>query len=168
MNRKSVLLHNLLSLWQPLTLFVRVCVFRMYISQIFTYITCVCVCVNVFATHQYCHILRAWYGKLHSAKVNTKMMSMRTTPRLARNTLFDECDMWATRARWCGCGCADVWWWCCIKLLLCVLFMLPPLMPPLLPLPLVLLPLRHADTMGRSESSETYNWMWWDLVFHLF
>lgn len=139
MNRKSVLLHNFLSLWQPLLLL-------LYIK-----------CMYVKTTHQYCHILRAWYGKLHSANVNTKMMSMRTTPRLARNTLFDECDMWATRARWCGWGCADVWWWCCIKLLLCVLFMLPPLMPPLLPLPLLLLPLRQADTMGRSESSETWN-----------
>lgn len=45
------------------------------------------------STHQYCHILRAWYGRLQSANVSTNIISMRTTPLRARRTLLDECDM---------------------------------------------------------------------------
>lgn len=39
---------------------------------------------------QYCHILRAWKGRLHTANVSTTTMSMRTTPRRARSTLRDR------------------------------------------------------------------------------
>lgn len=48
---------------------------------------------NCKSTHQYCHILRAWYGRLQSANVSTNIISMRTTPLRARRTLLDECDM---------------------------------------------------------------------------
>lgn len=47
------------------------------------------------STHQYCHILRAWYGRLQSANVSTNIISMRTTPLRARSTLLDECDICA-------------------------------------------------------------------------
>lgn len=44
------------------------------------------------STYQYCHIFRACNGRLQMAKVSTTMISIRTTPRLARSTLFDGCD----------------------------------------------------------------------------
>lgn len=43
---------------------------------------------------QYCHILRAWKGKLHTANVSTTTISIRTTPRRARNTLRDRWLKW--------------------------------------------------------------------------
>lgn len=59
--------------------------------------------IKMASTHQYCHIFLAWNGKLQTAKVSTTMISIRITPRRARNTLFDECDTWYI------CG---PWWWC--------------------------------------------------------
>lgn len=49
---------------------------------------------NKQSTHQYCHILRACTGRLHTANVSTTIISIRTTPRRARRTLFVEWDTW--------------------------------------------------------------------------
>ena len=54
-------------------------------------------------THQYCHIFRAWNGRLQRANVSTTTISMRITPRRARSTLLDE---WDTCVSWVPCR----WW----------------------------------------------------------
>lgn len=48
---------------------------------------------TTLSTHQYCHILRAWKGKLQSANVSTTTISMRMTPRRALRMLYEDCGM---------------------------------------------------------------------------
>lgn len=62
-----------------------------------------------FATYQYCHIFLACNGKLHKANANTTNISMRITPRRARNTLLDEWDTWYNCVPWC------LWWKLCVR-----------------------------------------------------
>lgn len=61
--------------------------------------------ILINTTHQCWYIFLAWYGKLHNANVSTTIISIRITPRRARSTLFDECEI-------CVALCVPWrWWW---------------------------------------------------------